>query len=107
MLLIRIRGKGCWRGFGIFPRTKNARLLNLIYYFYKGTQHFYDKALENHFASPFHFEDFNFIHVSRGTKWLDYESWKTFLEELSWKKRLNHSFLIEKLVTSGKPLIKH
>lgn len=42
---------------------------------------------------------------SRGSKWLDYDTWRIFLEELSWRKRLNLEYLIEKLELSGKPYI--
>ena len=41
----------------------------------------------------------------RGSKWMDYDSWRIFLEELTWRKRLNLEYVIEKLESTGKPYI--
>lgn len=41
--------------------------------------------------------------ISRGSKWLDYESWKVFLEELSYRKRVSVDIIHEKLMAAGKP----
>jgi len=43
----------------------------------------------------------------RGSKWLDYDSWRTFLEELAWRKHLNLNFLLDKIVGAGKPSSKN
>ncbi len=44
-----------------------------------------------------------FRKVSRDAKWLDFDGWRIFLEELAWRKRLNIAFLIDKLEAAGKP----
>ena len=36
---------------------------------------------------------------------MDYDSWRIFLEELTWRKRLNLEYVIEKLESTGKPYI--
>ena len=38
---------------------------------------------------------------NRGSKWLDFDHWRIFLEELSWRKRLNIAYLIDKLEFTG------
>ena len=39
----------------------------------------------------------------RGSKWIDYDTFKHFLEEFAWRKRINHDFMLEKLCATGKP----
>ena len=39
----------------------------------------------------------------RGSRWLDYDSWRTFLEELAWRKNLSINFLLDKIAAAGKP----
>ena len=43
------------------------------------------------------------ISYSRGSKYLDYETWKVFLEELAYRKRLTFEIIQEKLLAAGKP----
>jgi hypothetical protein len=43
----------------------------------------------------------NFVY--RGSKWLDYDSWKVFLEELSYRKRVGIDIIHDKLLAAGKP----
>ena len=42
------------------------------------------------------------IRTSRGSKYLDYETWKVFLEELAYRKRLTFETIQEKLLAAGK-----
>ncbi len=59
----------------------------------------------NTFAyEPHKSDDFN-RERCRGSKWLDYDSWRIFVEELSFRKRLNLEYVIEKLEATGKPYI--
>lgn len=44
-----------------------------------------------------------FRKISRGSKYLDYETWKVFLEELAYRKRLDSQVIHEKLLAAGKP----
>ena len=44
-----------------------------------------------------------FIFEIRGSKYLDYETWKLFLEELAYRKRLAIEMIQEKLLAAGKP----
>ena len=39
----------------------------------------------------------------RGSKYLDYETWKVFLEELAYSKRLTFETIQGKLLAAGKP----
>ncbi|XP_071744301.1 uncharacterized protein [Lepeophtheirus salmonis] len=41
--------------------------------------------------------------ISRGSKYLDYDSWRAFLDELAWRKRISVEYLIDKLEICGKP----
>ena len=47
--------------------------------------------------------DNNHFRCCRGSKYLDYDSWKTFLEELAYRKRLGIDVIHDKLVAAGKP----
>ncbi|XP_059087154.1 uncharacterized protein LOC131883658 isoform X2 [Tigriopus californicus] len=44
-----------------------------------------------------------FRKISKGSKWVDYDNWRIFLEELAWRKRLNLDYLIDRLELTGKP----
>lgn len=44
-----------------------------------------------------------FRKISRGSKYLDYETWKVFLEELAYRKRMDSQGIHEKLLAAGKP----
>ena len=39
----------------------------------------------------------------RESKWLDFDGWRIFLEDLAWRKRLNIAYLVDKLEFTGKP----
>ena len=39
----------------------------------------------------------------RGSKYLDYDTWKIFLEELAYRKRLTLEMITDKLLAAGKP----
>ena len=34
---------------------------------------------------------------------MDYETWRLFLEEFAWRKRIHHDFMLDKLAQAGKP----
>lgn len=38
---------------------------------------------------------------SRGSKWLDFDGFRIFLEELAWRKRLNIAYVVDKLEFTG------
>ena len=46
-----------------------------------------------------------FRKFSRGSIWLEYNAWRTFLEELSGKKGLDMREVIDKLELCGKPRV--